>query len=61
MAVASVPLLILYDDDRVAKPDAMVLAGDKRRLPIALELVAAGDRSGVGNARCIGRRGAVLR
>ena len=40
LAVASVPLFILYDGDRVAKADAvMVLAGEKRRLPIALELV----------------------
>jgi uncharacterized SAM-binding protein YcdF (DUF218 family) len=43
LAVVSVPLFILYDDDRVAKADAvMVLAGDKRRLPIALDLVERG-------------------
>jgi uncharacterized SAM-binding protein YcdF (DUF218 family) len=43
LAVASVPLFILYDDDRVAKADAvMVLAGDKPRLPVALELVERG-------------------
>lgn len=43
LAVASVPLFILYDDDRVAKADAViVLAGEKRRLPIALELVERG-------------------
>jgi uncharacterized SAM-binding protein YcdF (DUF218 family) len=42
-AVASVPLFILYDDDEVAKADAvMVLAGDRRRLPVALELVERG-------------------
>ena len=40
LAIASVPLFILYDDDRVAKADAViVLAGEKRRLPIALELL----------------------
>ena len=43
LAVASVPLFILYDDDHVAKADAvMVLAGDRRRLPIALDLVERG-------------------
>jgi len=43
LAVASVPLFILYDDDRVAKADAvMVLAGEKRRLLTALELVERG-------------------
>ncbi len=43
LAVASVRLFILYDDDRVAKADAvMVLAGEKQRLPIALELVERG-------------------
>lgn len=43
LAVASVSLFILYDDDRVAKADAvMVLAGEKKRLPIALELVERG-------------------
>lgn len=43
LAVASVPLFILYDDDQVAKADAvMVLAGEKRRLPVALELVERG-------------------
>jgi uncharacterized SAM-binding protein YcdF (DUF218 family) len=43
LAVASVPLFILYDDDRVATADAViVLAGEKRRLPIALELVERG-------------------
>jgi uncharacterized SAM-binding protein YcdF (DUF218 family) len=43
LAVASVPLFILYDDDEVAKADAViVLAGQKRRLPVALELVERG-------------------
>lgn len=43
LALASVPLFILYDDDRVAKSDAvMVLAGEKRRLSVALELVERG-------------------
>jgi uncharacterized SAM-binding protein YcdF (DUF218 family) len=43
LALASVPLFILYDDDPVAKADAvMVLAGEKRRLPIALDLVERG-------------------
>lgn len=43
VAVASVPLFILYDDDEVAQADAvMVLAGEKRRLPVGLELVARG-------------------
>lgn len=43
LALASVPLFILYDDDHVAKADAvMVLAGEKRRLPIALDLVERG-------------------
>jgi len=43
LAVASVPLFILYDDDRVATADAvMVLAGEKRRLPIAVELIERG-------------------
>jgi uncharacterized SAM-binding protein YcdF (DUF218 family) len=43
LAVASVPLFILYDDDRVAKADAViVLAGEKRRLLTALELVDRG-------------------
>lgn len=43
LAVASVPLFILYDDDRVAKADAvLVLAGQKKRLPVALELVERG-------------------
>jgi uncharacterized SAM-binding protein YcdF (DUF218 family) len=42
-AVASVPLFILYDDDEAAKADAvMVLAGDQRRLPVALELFERG-------------------
>ena len=37
------PLFILYHDDSVAKADAvMVLAGEKRRLPVALELVERG-------------------
>lgn len=43
LAVASVPLFILYDDDRVAAADAvMVLAGEQRRLPVALGLVERG-------------------
>jgi uncharacterized SAM-binding protein YcdF (DUF218 family) len=43
LAVASVPLFILYDDDPVAKADAvMVLAGEKRRLQTGLELVERG-------------------
>jgi uncharacterized SAM-binding protein YcdF (DUF218 family) len=43
LAVASVPLFILYDDDEVATADAvMVLAGQKSRLPVALELVRRG-------------------
>lgn len=40
LAVASVPLFILYDDDEVTKADAvMVLAGEKQRLPVALEIL----------------------
>jgi uncharacterized SAM-binding protein YcdF (DUF218 family) len=43
LGVASVPLFILYDDDEVATADAvMVLAGQKKRLPVALELVRRG-------------------
>ena len=43
LALASVPLFILYDDDRVTKADAvMVLAGEQRRLPVGLELVERG-------------------
>ena len=43
LVVASVPLFILYDDDEVAKADAvMVLAGQKSRLTVALELVRRG-------------------
>jgi uncharacterized SAM-binding protein YcdF (DUF218 family) len=43
LAVASVPLFILYDDDPVTTADAvMVLAGGKRRLPVALDLVERG-------------------
>jgi uncharacterized SAM-binding protein YcdF (DUF218 family) len=43
LAIASVPLFIFYDDDPAAKADAViVLAGEKRRLPIALELVERG-------------------
>lgn len=43
LAVASVPLFILYDDDAVTRADAVVaLAGDKGRLPVALELVERG-------------------
>lgn len=43
LAVASVPLFILYDDDELATADAvMVLAGQKKRLPVALELVRRG-------------------
>ena len=40
LAVASVFLFILYDDDEVATADAIVvLAGSKFRLPVGLELV----------------------
>jgi uncharacterized SAM-binding protein YcdF (DUF218 family) len=43
LAVASVFLFILYDDDRVAQADAViVLAGAKRRLPAGQDLVARG-------------------
>ena len=43
LVVTSVRLFILYDDDPVAKADAvMVLAGEKRRLPFALALVERG-------------------
>jgi uncharacterized SAM-binding protein YcdF (DUF218 family) len=43
LALASVPLFILYDDDEVAQADAvMVLAGAKSRLPVALDLVERG-------------------
>ena len=43
LAVASVFLFILYDDDRVAKADAViVLAGAKRRLPVGEQLVDRG-------------------
>ena len=43
LTVASVPLFILYDDDEVAKADAViVLAGQTARLPIALDLVERG-------------------
>ena len=43
LVVASMPLFILYDDDEVAEADAvMVLAGNKRRLPVALALVERG-------------------
>lgn len=43
LAVASVPLFILYDDDAVTRADAVVvLAGEKRRLPVAVELVERG-------------------
>jgi hypothetical protein len=43
LAVASVFLFILYDDDRVAKADAIVvLAGSKFRLPVGLELFERG-------------------
>ena len=43
LAVASVFLFILYDDDRVTKADAVVvLAGSKFRLPVGLRLVARG-------------------
>jgi uncharacterized SAM-binding protein YcdF (DUF218 family) len=43
LAVASVFLFILYDDDRVAKVDAVVvLAGSKFRLPVGLRLVERG-------------------
>ena len=43
LAALSVPLFILYDDDEVAKADAvMVLAGEKGRLPVGLELFERG-------------------
>jgi len=43
LAVASVFLFILYDDDEVATADAIVvLAGSKFRLPVALELLERG-------------------
>lgn len=43
LAVASVRLFILYDDDEVTQADAvLVLAGEKRRLPVGLELVERG-------------------
>ncbi len=43
LVLASVPLFILYDDDEVTRADAViVLAGEKRRLPVALELVERG-------------------
>jgi uncharacterized SAM-binding protein YcdF (DUF218 family) len=43
LAVASVPLFILYDDDEVARADAvMVLAGQPARLPVGLDLVERG-------------------
>ena len=43
LALASLPLFILYDDDEVAKADAvLVLAGAKSRLPVALDLVERG-------------------
>ncbi|MBA3787838.1 MAG: YdcF family protein [Actinobacteria bacterium] len=43
LAVASVFLFILYDDDEVATADAIVvLAGSKFRLPVALDLVERG-------------------
>jgi uncharacterized SAM-binding protein YcdF (DUF218 family) len=43
LALASVPLFILYDGDDPARADAViVLAGEKRRLPVALELVDRG-------------------
>ena len=39
LTVASVPLFILHDGDTPERADAIVvLAGDKRRLPVALEL-----------------------
>ena len=43
LAVASVFLFILYDDDEVTKADAVVvLAGSKFRLPVALRLIERG-------------------
>jgi uncharacterized SAM-binding protein YcdF (DUF218 family) len=43
LTVASVLLFILYDDDELAKADAVVvLAGSKFRLPVGLELVERG-------------------
>jgi uncharacterized SAM-binding protein YcdF (DUF218 family) len=43
LVVASVLLFILYDDDPVAKADAIVvLAGSKHRLPVGLRLFERG-------------------
>lgn len=43
LAVASVPLFILYDDDEAGRADAViVLAGETGRLPVALELLERG-------------------
>jgi hypothetical protein len=43
LAAASVPLFILYDDDEVTKADAViVVAGQKQRLPVALEFAFVG-------------------
>lgn len=43
LAVASVPLFILYDDEPLPKADAVVvLAGSENRLPVGRELVEAG-------------------
>lgn len=43
LAVASVPLFILYEDDEATTADAViVLAGQPARLPVALELLERG-------------------
>jgi len=43
MSVASVPLFILYEDDRLTMADAViVLAGQEERLPVALEIFERG-------------------
>ena len=43
LAVASIPLFILYDGDTPAKADAvLVLAGSKQRLPVGVDLVERG-------------------
>lgn len=43
LTVASVPLFITYDDDPPARADAViVLAGSKKRLPVALGLMRDG-------------------
>lgn len=43
LAALSVPLFITYDDDPAARADAViVLSGNKKRLPVALELMRRG-------------------